>query len=169
MENYFLPIVQTSQWKQLQDENNIIGLYEQIVEPLHGEMYLRQSFDFMDELTENQQLVLSYDYVRMQVLQGGFIQLIQNGYVGLLPDMPGWLYQMGIPEMAKIIDDALKVFVLNRELLSKQTTVEEFALLYQELKEYEIIDDRFRAEDESTIDAMVQYAIAHPDSFVRLI
>lgn len=135
MSNYFLPAVQATLWKQLQEENNIHGIYDQIVEPLHEEMYRRQNFELMDELTDEQQLMLTYDYVKMQVMQGGFIQLIQNGYVGLLPDMPDWLYALNINDMAEVIDDALKVFVLNRELLTKTTTVEEFALLYAELKE----------------------------------
>src|ERR1700761_5753002 len=166
MSNYFLPTVQASVWKQLQEEDNIPALYDLIVEPLHEEMYRRQSFELMDELTEEQQLILTYDYVKMQVMQGGFIQLIQNGYVGLLPDMPGWLYNMDIPEMAQIIDDALKVFVLNRELLTQKTTVEEFALLYNELKEFEGIDDRFAEQNEPTMAAMVHKALQHPQSFV---
>jgi hypothetical protein len=169
MTNYFLPPVKAVLWKQLQEENDIPALYDQIVEPLHEEMYRRQNFELMDELTEGQQLMLTYDYVKMQVQQGGFIQLIQNGYVGLLPDMPEWLNNLNINEMANIIDDALKVFVLNREILSKKTTVEEFALLYNELKEFEGIDDRFTEHNEATIAAMVQFALAHPESFVSLI
>jgi len=51
--------------------------------------------------------------------------------------MPGWLEDIGIKEMAKVIDDVLKVYVLNRELLDKKTTVEEFAQLYNELGEFE--------------------------------
>ncbi|RZA15885.1 MAG: DUF4375 domain-containing protein, partial [Proteobacteria bacterium] len=37
----------------------------------------------MDELSEGQQLFLAYDYLRTQVLQGGFLQFVVNGYVGL--------------------------------------------------------------------------------------
>ncbi len=169
MSNYFLPAVRATLWKQLQEENNINGIYDQIVEPLHEEMYRRQNFELMDELTDEQQLMLTYDYVKMQVMQGGFIQLIQNGYVGLLPDMPDWLYALNINDMAEVIDDALKVFVLNRELLTKTTTVEEFALLYAELKEFEAIDDRFMELNEPTIVAMVNNALAHPENFVTLI
>ncbi len=169
MSNYFLPAVQATLWKQLQEENNIHGIYDQIVEPLHEEMYRRQNFELMDELTDEQQLMLTYDYVKMQVMQGGFIQLIQNGYVGLLPDMPDWLYALNINDMAGVIDDALNVFVLNRELLTKTTTVEEFALLYAELKEFEAIDDRFMELNEPTIVAMVNNALVHPENFVTLI
>ena len=52
---------------------------------------------------------------RAQVGQGGFIQLIQNGYISLLPPAIEQLIIMGINEMAGVLDDVLKVFVLNRD------------------------------------------------------
>lgn len=166
MKSKFLPVISKEIYNtQLNDYHS---LYNTLVEPLHEKMYQVQSFDLLDDLSEGQQLLLSYDYVRTQVMQGGFIQLIQNGYVGLLPDMPGWLYKINAPEMAKTLDDVLKVYVLNRELLDKQTSVEEFALLYQELKEFEEIDDRFTRLNDKTIIKMMEYATAHIDEFATI-
>jgi hypothetical protein len=163
MKSKFLPVISNAIYnKQVIDYQT---LYNLLVEPLHEKLYQTQSFDFLDDLSEGQQLLLSYDYVRTQVMQGGFIQLIQNGYIGLLPDIPGWLYKINAPEMAKTVDDVLKVYVLNRELLDKKTTVEEFALLYQELKEFEEIDERFARLDEDTIAKMMEYAKTHIDEF----
>jgi hypothetical protein len=163
MKSKFLPVISSKLYNAQKSDYQL--LYNLLVEPLHEELYKRQTFDLLDDLSEGQQLLLSYDYMRTQVQQGGFIQLIQNGYIGLLPDMPDWLYRIEAPDMAKVIDDALKVYVLNRELLSRKTTVEEFALLYQELKEFEEIDDRFNRFDLATIEKMMQYAAAHIDEF----
>lgn len=166
MSSNFLPAIsrQALQHAQLSDAQ----CYDLLVQPLHEELYRRQSFDFMDGLSEGQQLLLSHDYVQQQVLQGGFIQLIQNGYIGLLPSMPGWLYNMGDADMAKVIDDALKVYVLNREILDKPTSVEEFALLYQELKEFEELDARFERLNTNTIHLMIEYAKSHLIEFVAI-
>lgn len=166
MKSKFLPQIQSAviQEKKESDE----ALFELFVEPLHEELYKRQTFDFLNDLSDGQQLLLSYDYVRQQVLQGGFIQLIQNGYIGLLPMMPGWLYTIGAPDMAQVIDDVLKVYVLNRDLLSRKTTLEEFALLYQELKEFEGIDARFTGLNAPTIHIMMDYALRHIEDFAAL-
>jgi hypothetical protein len=141
-------------------------LYDLLAQPLHEELYKRKTFDFIDELSDGQQLLLAYDYARTQVKQGGFIQFIQNGYIGLLPSMIEQLYKIGGNDMAKVMDDVLKVYVLNRELLGRSTTVEEFAKLYDELKEFEGIDERFATFNEPTIKLMLDYALAHLHEFI---
>lgn len=168
MSSKYLPRIQAKEYNEKQGSDRIFDLYELLSAPLHEELYVRQDFNFLDELSQGQQLLISYDYVRMQVQQGGFIQLIQNGYIGLLPDMPSWLNMIGATNMALVIDDALKVYVLNRELLDKQTTVEEFAKLYDELKEFEIIDDRFRLADAETVEQIVAYIKEHIEEFAIL-
>ncbi len=168
MTSKYLPEIKYEALKSVRENDDKMVFYDLLVQPLHEELYKRKDFNFLDELSEGQQLLLSYDYVRQQVMQGGFIQLLQNGYIGLLPQMPGWLYQVGDGEMAKVIDDVLKVYVLNREMLDKKTTVEEFAKLYDELKEFEIIDERFQQQDQTTISRILDYANAHLDEFASV-
>ena len=88
MHSKFLPTISLSELIALQEENQIEAIYEQLVLPLHEELYKQQDFSFIETLSPGQELLIRYDYVRMQVLQGGFIQLIQNGYVNLLLSMP---------------------------------------------------------------------------------
>ncbi|XZF15237.1 DMP19 family protein [Chitinophagaceae bacterium MMS25-I14] len=139
---------------------------ELLTEPLHAELYRRQTFDFMEELSEGQRLLISYDYVRTQVLQGGFIQFIQNGYISLLLPMPAWLQPLGADDMAQLLDDVLKVYVLNIEKLERETTVDEFARLYTEMPEFEQLDERFTRLDDATVSAIMAYASMHLEEFV---
>jgi len=162
----FLPHINNDALQQAKDAKDYGAIYDLLVQPLHEELYKRQTFDLLDDLSEGQQLLLAYDYLHMQAGQGGFIQYIQNGYVGLLPSMIEQLYKLGANDMAKVLDDALKVYVLNRELLEKQTTVEEFAKLYSELKEFEMIDEEFMRLNQPTIHLIINYALAHPDEFI---
>jgi len=168
MVSKFLPAVSAKLLKQKQASGNLEDYYELLAEPLHEELYRRQTFDFIDELSEGQQLLLSYDYVLMQVSQGGFIQLIQNGYIGLLLPMPAWLNMVDAPGMAKLIDDVLKVYVLNKNILDKETSVEEFAMLYNELPEFEILDQRFEELNEQTIKKILAYASSHIEEFASI-
>lgn len=168
MSSKFLPVVSKAAFEE-KKAGSAEELFEFLVEPLHEELYKQQDFTFIDELSAGQQLLISYDYVRMQVLQGGFIQMIQNGYVGILPAMPEWLKMVKDRHMAKTIDDVLKVYVLNREMLDKQTSVEEFAKLYDELKEFETLDEQFMAQNDDTIKLITDYALAHTDDFVKIV
>ncbi|OSZ78350.1 hypothetical protein CAP35_08830 [Chitinophagaceae bacterium IBVUCB1] len=169
MTSIFLPELKTDVLEAAKLAGDDNALWDLYIQPLHEELYRRQDFNFLDDLSEGQQLLLSYDYVQMQVMQGGFIQLIQNGYIGLLPTMPGWLDVVGCHDMAKTIDDVLKVYVLNRDALDKKTTVEEFAQLYSEFQEFEVLDEQFHTQHPKTFYTLLQYAIHHTEEFFRLI
>jgi len=161
----FLPQIDKDKLELTLATGDDFALFDLLAEPLHEELYRRQEFHFLDELTEGQQLILSYDYLRSQVAQGGFIQFLVNGYIGLLPEMPGLLQRFGADAMAQVVDDAIKVYVLNHGLFSKELTNEEFARLYDELKEFEIIDSRFSNLNDATIHIIMEYARKHLDEF----
>lgn len=169
MKSEYLPIVSVQAISSAKASGNTEEMYDALVQPLHEELYRQRTFEFIDSLSDGQQLLLAYDYMRMQVGQGGFIQFIQNGYIGLLPSMIEQLYTLNLPAMAKVLDDVLKVYVLNRDLLNKQTTVEEFAKLYDELKEFEVIDEQFNQLNEQTIRQILDYAYSHLDEFVTAV
>lgn len=159
----FLPHIDKKAFQLAKDAGDYDLMYDILAQPLHQELYHRKTFEFMDDLSEIQQLLLAYDYVRTQVGQGGFIQFIQNGYISLLPQIIATRNNIGAPEMAKVLDDVLKVYVLNRKILDKHTTVQEFALLYDELKEFEMLDEGFHKHNPETIKKMLDYAGEHID------
>ncbi|MFA7226861.1 MAG: DUF4375 domain-containing protein, partial [Dysgonamonadaceae bacterium] len=63
------------------------------------------SAENMDKLTGYQHALLAYRYFREEVNQGGFVQLIQNGYGGYIFNNPTAkaLKLFGASETAKII------------------------------------------------------------------
>lgn len=166
MQDYFLPEINKEKLERALASEDYNVLLELLTEPLHQELYRRQDFSFMNILSEEQQLLLSYDYLRNQVGQGGFIQFLVNGYVGLLPSMPQWLEMIGANEMAEVIDDALKVYVLNHKLFKTEMTSEEFAKLYNELKEFELLDERFNKLNEATIKKIVVFIKKNLNEFI---
>lgn len=165
----FLPEVSKKLYEQHKAANNTQALYDLLCQPLHEELYKKQDFNYITEFSEAQQMLVCHDYIQNQVLQGGFIQLIQNGYIGLLLKMPAWLQVIHANEMAQVLDDVLKVYVLNREVLDQDYSVEDFAKLYDEFPEFQQLDDRFAAANEATIELLLQYADHHLDEFVKLI
>ena len=168
MSSNFLPGISVAAIEQVKASGDDSELYDLFTQPLHEELYRRKTFDFLDELSDGQQLFLAYDYVRMQVGQGGFIQFIENGYIGLLPSIIEQFLKVGCDGMAGVLDDVLKVYVLNREQLGKPTTVQEFAQLYDEFKEFEIIEERYNQVGDLTLKLMLQHALGHLDEFVSV-
>jgi hypothetical protein len=164
----FLPKLSLIELIELQEQNNTEAVFEKLVLPLHEELYKKQDFSFIETLSAGQELLIRYDYVRMQVLQGGFIQLIQNGYVDLLLAMPEMLQQIGAPEMAQLLDDVLRVYALNKDTLGKETSVEEFAKLYSEFTEFDVLDAQFASIHPDTENIIVAYALRFPDEFIDL-
>ena len=115
--------------------------FETLAEPLHEALYQRQDFKLLDELSTIQRLILAFDYVQSQVSQGGFIQLIQNGYVSLLVTAVEAMQELSIGSaMVTVLDDVIKIFVLNVDTLSKETSVAEFSKLYGEFVEFEPLE-----------------------------
>jgi hypothetical protein len=169
MPSNFLPSIKVSVFATIQTADNQKELYDLLVDPLHEELYNRQTFDFLSELSWGQQLILSTDYMQMHVGQGGFIQFIHNGYVSLLPNMIEQMYQLNEAAMANLLDDVLKIYVLNRDLIESATSVQEFAKLYDELKEFEEIDTRYQQLIKPFTINMLQYAANNINEFATII
>jgi hypothetical protein len=135
--------------------------FEELARPLHETLYKEQSFDLLNKLSPLEQLIISLDYVRMQVGQGGFIQLFQNGYTPLLVTVIEAAQTLHLaPELSKTLDDALKVYVLNNEALSRETSPEEFGRLYDEFREFEALDDAFTKQLPPVIEQIVIHSIS---------
>jgi hypothetical protein len=135
--------------------------FEELARPLHEELYKEQSFDLLNKLSPLEQLIISLDYVRMQVGQGGHIQLFQNRYTPLLVTIIESAQALHLaPELCKTLDDALKVYVLNNEALSRETTPEEFGRLYDEFREFEALDDAFARQLPEALEQIVTHSIS---------
>ena len=133
-----------------------------IAEPLHEALYAGGDFEFIQTLPLLQQVVICFDYVRQQVLAGGFLQLVENNYAILILPLPQWFIAQGSEEMGRTLDEALQVFLTHREQLTKERTVEEFAQLYTNFPHFEDLDKRFEAAYQPAVQAIVEAVLAEP-------
>ena len=136
--------IDSQELKQLVASENWDEAFDLLAQPLHIWLNQEGTFETLADRTPYEQLILSFDYIQGQIGQGGFIQLIQNGYAPLLVVTIESLQQLQMgSEMVKVLDDALKVYVLNHEALSRETSVEEFGKLYSEFNEFEALEVQF--------------------------
>lgn len=162
----FLPEISGNAFLDAKDNDE--QLFELLATPLHEGLYHYGSFDFMDKLSDGQQMLLAFDYLRAQVGQGGFIQFLHNGYVGLLPELPRQLNMIGETEMAQLIDDVLKLFVDHHEVLLADISPQDFAKLYTSLPAFVPLDKSFEQYRQNTEHLLMEYARQNITQFASI-
>jgi hypothetical protein len=97
------------------------------------------------EFNTEQNILLAFHTLDEQASSGGFIQLIENGYGAYIFDSPlsDHLRSWGAVQMASIIDQARVIYLQKKEILEREKTLEEFAKLYLEHREFETIEEHF--------------------------
>jgi len=105
-----------------------------------------------DEIT-----LLAYYTLREQLMEGGFVQLIQNGYGPFFFQNPfaKAMRLWGLHDFAKWMYKAQKLYEQTKDALEKPTdTEDEFMALYEQFPEWDEFDDEF-IETEPEITALV--------------
>jgi hypothetical protein len=96
--------------------------------------------DNMQELNGSQHTLLAYRFFSDEMRDGGFVQLIQNGYGGYIFANPfaKAIKQFGASELTRLIYKAKEIYDPNKAVLERETTEEEFNALYVD---FEVFDD----------------------------
>lgn len=93
------------------------------------------------QLSIDQHCLLAYRYLRDEVMQGGFIQLIQNGYgpYVLLGPFPMLMKkQWGLKDFGQLLFDVAREYKKHRDALEADKTDDEFMAQYEQ---YELLND----------------------------
>ncbi len=95
----------------------------------------------MDLLNTDQHTLLAYRYIKDEVAEGGFIQLIHNGYGNYIFDSPFPLVikkVWGLKEFAKLIFNVKKEYNKHKDEIEADMSDEDFMALYEN---FEILND----------------------------
>ena len=134
----------------------------------------------MEMLSAEQHAVLCYRYVLDEVMEGGFIQLILNGYAPYVLEGPfpmvvkkewGASEVSGTPEVmrkfSKLLYEVKKEYHRHQEELSKDMSDEEFMALYEQLEELNELGDDFLDEhQEEVTPAVARMIVEKPEAFL---
>ena len=103
------------------------------------------SGQIQEQFTIEQNILLAFNILDTQVTSGGFIQLIENLYGAYIFDtqLSEYINKWGAKTIAAIIDEARPIYHQKKEILEREKTLEEFAKLYQEHKDFEILEKLF--------------------------
>lgn len=112
----------------------------------------------MEMLSAEQHAVLCYRYVLDEVMEGGFIQLIMNGYAPYVLEGPFPMVvkkEWGMKDFSKLLYEVKKQYHLHQEELSKEMSDEEFMAMYEQLEELNELGDDFLDEHQEEVSPAV--------------
>lgn len=124
----------------------------------------------MSRLTAEQHTLLAYRIFRDEVMEGGFCQLIQNGYGGYIFDNPfaKMMRLWGIGDLTKLIYAARKIYDAHRQDLERERTDEEFMAMYEEYEAFDDLEDEFLEREEGFTGQVAQYVDEHLELFAKV-
>jgi len=123
----------------------------------------------MSKLNTDQHTLLAYRYLLDEVMEGGFIQLIQNGYAGYVLEGPFPMVLKkvwGMKDLANLIYDVKSEYYVNKERFDADITDEEFMALYEELDKLNNLGDDFLDDYQEVITPQIcNYVIQNVEKF----
>lgn len=121
----------------------------------------------MPLLNGNQITLLAYHFFREEVMDGGFVQLIHNGYGPFFFQNPfaKAMRMWDIAELAKLMNKVKKLYLGCHEDLERDCTEDEFMALFEQHPEFDDCDDTFVENEEQWTAAVAYYVDEHLDNF----
>ncbi|MBR6974790.1 MAG: DMP19 family protein [Bacteroidaceae bacterium] len=132
----------------------------------------------MDILSAEQHAVLCYRYVLDEVMEGGFIQLIMNGYAPYVLEGPfpmvvkkQWGSVEGqekvMKDFSKLLYEVKKEYHKHQEELSQDMSDEDFMAMYEQLEELNELGDDFLDEhQEEVTPAVAKMIVENLDEYM---
>lgn len=119
--------------------------------------------------TEAAVLIL-FGILEDQVNNGGFIQLIQNGYGPLLFDSPFAqdLTRWGAAPLAELTRQAAAIYHAHQPYLERPRALHEFSALYREFQLFEPLEEQFYALLDHQTGVVRAYVAQHLREFARV-
>ena len=126
--------------------------------------------DTMAELNSDQITLLAYDILHNEVMDGGFVQLIYNGYGSFLFRNPfakaikGW----GIDELARLVKKAGQLYFKYKNEIERECTDDECMAMFEQYPEFDDLDDLFVENEETWTGMVACYVDEHIERFVTV-
>lgn len=125
----------------------------------------------MPRLNGEQISLLAYVMFREEVMDGGFVQLIHNGYGPFIFDNPfaKAMRLMGAGDFSKLIYKGKKLYDLYKDELTRECTDEEFMALFEQYEKFDDLDDGFVVMEEEVTEILARYVDEHIELFAEIV
>lgn len=125
----------------------------------------------MDKLNGSQHTLLAWHFFSTEMRDGGFVQLIQNGYGGYIFGNPfaKAIKQFGAVELGKLIYKAKEIYDPNKAELERETTDEEFNAMYVDFEVFDELEEQYFDMEEQQTALIAAYVDEHIGDFAEIV
>jgi len=158
--------------KQLEDAaaQGMDAFVQVFVDAIYDSIGGELTAETMASLNSDQITLLAYSILREEVMDGGFVQLIHNGYGPFFFRNPfaKAMRMWGVDELATLINRTSKLYKKFHEEIERDYTDEEFMALFERMPQFDDSDDTFVENEEQWTAAVAYYLDEHIDRFVTV-
>ena len=124
----------------------------------------------MAQMSSSQITLMGYATLRDELMDGGFVQLIHNGYGPFFFRNPfdAAMRNWGVVDLCRLMRKAKKQYLRYREEIEKEMSDEEFMALYERVPAFEDLDDEFVTNEEKWSEMVAMYVDEHLTEFVDI-
>ncbi len=126
----------------------------------------------MAQLNSDQITLLAWDILHEEMMDGGMIQLIHNGYGGFIWHNPtdkafrNW----GMQDLYRLVNKSHALYRLHHEAIERPgMSDEDFMALYEEYPQFDDYDDLFVEHEEEWTDKIAHYIDEHIENFAVIV
>ena len=126
----------------------------------------------MAQLNVEQMTLLCWDTLHTEVMDGGFIQLIHNGYGPFIfknPFAKALNKMWHIRDLSKMLYEVHTLWLEHREALERDCTDDEFMALYEQYPQFDDYDDMFIENEPQWTEQIAQYVDNHIEQFATVV
>jgi hypothetical protein len=140
------------------------------VEAVRQSIHEELTAETMAQLNADQITLLAWDILHEEVMDGGFVQLIHNGYGPFIFKNPfaKAVKLWGMRDLSKLIYEAHTLYLKYKEMIEKDCTEEEFMALFEQCPEFDEMDDTFVENEEAWTAQIAEYIDQHLEQFAHV-
>jgi len=126
--------------------------------------------DTLLQLNANQITLLAWDTLHEEVMDGGFIQLIHNGYGPFIFKNPfaKAVKLWGLRDLSKLIYEAHTLYTQYHTQIEQDCTEDEFMALFEQYPAFDDMDDAFVENEEEWTEQIARYVDEHIEQFAQI-
>ena len=124
----------------------------------------------MQQLNADQITLWGYMILRDELMDGGFVQLIYNGYGPFFFENPfaKAMRLWGLHDFSKLLYKAKKAYDEHKADLTRERSDEDFMAMFEQYPQFDELDDEFVEEEENITSAVAYYVDENMNNFLSI-
>lgn len=126
--------------------------------------------EVLPQLNADQITLLAWSYLHEEVTDGGYIQLIYNGFGAFIFRNPfaAAVRNWGINDLYTHVRHCRKYYDRYHEQIEKEMSDDDFMALYEQMPEFDDYDDEFVVNEEHWTECVAAYIDDHLEHFATI-